>query len=124
MLAKCTGTFAIGRVQLAWGNGGQPKSDHLAFSRRHGQPIVSRGLCPGLLWVHRVGLPADDEAVDAVLDERRPVLSTEQPLRVRFVLSEQQGSRAVTIEIAFPQIFLFHLNHGGFAGASLKGWPW
>ena len=52
---------------------GQPQSNDLALSGRHGQAIMRRGLRPGLLRIHGVRLSVDDEVVDAVLDERRPV---------------------------------------------------
>ena len=90
MLAERAAAFPVGLVQGARRHGGQSQPNDLALSGRDGQAIVRRGLRPGLLRIHGVGLSVDDEVVDAVLDERRPVLAAEQPLRVGFVFREQQ----------------------------------
>ena len=52
--------------------------------------------------VDRVGVAADDEVVDRVLDVRRRVRGAEQPLVVGLVLAEQQLRRGVGAAGATP----------------------
>ena len=83
----------------------EPQPNHLAT--RPGctvSAIVGRHLGPVLLRIHRVLLAVDDVVVDAVLDVGTAVGHAEDPLRVGFVLGEQQRHVALAIEVALAQL--------------------
>src|SRR4051812_6784147 len=64
----------------------------------------------GLRRIYRADLSVNDEVVDAVLDERRAVLSAEQPLGVGFVFGKQPRWLAIAIKIAIAQVSRIRMN--------------
>ena len=71
---------------------------------------MGRHLGSLLLRIDGRCLAVDDVVVDAVLDVGGPVRHAEDPLRIGFVLREQQGHVAFAIQVALAQVGIDRLH--------------
>ena len=77
-----------------------------SIPRAHLYLAMDRRLRPCFLRVYRVVTAPDDIAVDPVLDVRRPVGDVNEPLRVGFVLREQELGRAFIAEEPLSELWM------------------